>query len=82
MTRKHFISLANAFRSIRPESEFSTTTWADMVKLPQAKQWEASQYNAAFEAWKDAVRTVASICAADNPRFARAVFFTAAGLQS
>ena len=68
MSRKHYQALAAAFRAIRPHT--APTEPAD----------EHAARVRVYEAWKDSVRAIALVCAADNPRFDMARFLAAAGV--
>jgi len=81
MTKRHFIALANALRTLKPESKYSGLTYADMVKLKASDQFKAGLHNASMETWLECVRTIATVCSTSNPRFNRHTFYSACGME-
>lgn len=59
MTKKHFIALADAMRTTKPESEI------DIMGVA------SSEYTAELAQWKQDVNIIALVCASHNPQFNR-----------
>lgn len=69
MSKKHFIQLAAALRASRP-----TTNKPHFADLTPCESMNLA-------GWRMTVRSVADVCAQTNPRFDRARFLAACGME-
>lgn len=73
MTRKDYIALARAFAQSQPTVADFTRTSPD----GQNTFVNGIAHDAAYAAWSNAIRAVADVLEADNPRFDRLRFLYA-----
>ena len=74
MTRKDYLAIAAALKNDAAHLE-PNAVYKDYTKMPQ---WNAG----AYDQWHTTVLALASVLASDNPRFDRARFLAACGVQS
>lgn len=74
MTKRHFEAIATALR----DDAAHINAGAEFAPYHTLNKWQQG----AYDQWNTTVLALAAVCAAENPRFDRARFLTACGVQS